>query len=126
MEVWIPMRRIYIVAEKLLGTSLRPFCMRVAVLALVYSLLLDGAIVPYRLQPGPDNSFVLEVEKTGLWSGRKHVFHFERYHGEIQYDPEKPENSHAHVVVEAPSAVCKDDWVKPADQKKVMAYALDD
>jgi polyisoprenoid-binding protein YceI len=102
------------------------FDVRAACLAWICSLLLAAAIVSYRIQPAPGSFLELEVYKTGLWNGRKHVFSFQGYSGQIQYDPAQPENSRAHLVIEAKSAVCKDEWVKPADQKKVQAYALDD
>ena len=100
--------------------------MRTAIAALLLTFLLEGAAATYRIEPTPESSFTLEVYKTGLWSGRKHVFRFERYRGELQYDPEHPQNSRARFVVESASAVCKDDWVKPSDQKKVLAYTLDE
>jgi polyisoprenoid-binding protein YceI len=100
--------------------------MRTVIPALFLAFLLEGAAATYRIQPAPDSSFTLEVYKTGLWSGRKHVFRFERYRGEVQYDPEHPQNSRARFVVESSSAVCKDDWVKASDQKKVLAYTLDE
>ena len=55
--------------------------MRTAIAALLLTFLLEGAAATYRIEPTPESSFTLEVYKTGLWSGRKHVFRFERYRG---------------------------------------------
>jgi polyisoprenoid-binding protein YceI len=72
----------------------------------------------FRIVPGPDSFFAVEVAKTKLWAGRKHVFHFSRYRGEVQ-------DSSAVFTVEAASLSCKDDWVKPGQIKDIEKAALD-
>ena len=80
----------------------------------------------YDLRPAPGSRFALIVEKTGLYSGRKHVFAFERYHGKLAYDRAAPERSRVELAVEASSAVLKDDWVSEKDRAKILRTALDD
>jgi len=99
--------------------------MRTLVLILSGALM-AGQTIEYHIRPSSDSTFALDVYKTGLWNGRKHVFLFERYSGDIQYDGERPENSRVTFVVEAASMTCRDTWLKPDDRKKVLDYALND
>ncbi len=59
-----------------------------------------------RIAPAPDALFELEVDKTGLLSGKKHVFRFERYQGRF-------DETSVSFTVEANSLKVLDDW-KPA------------
>lgn len=103
-EVWIPMRKI-----------------------LVYCLLTTGLFAadlrPLRVSPTAGTRFALEVEKTGLMSGKKHLFIFERYSGILNLDQANPEKSSIQLDIEARSAVLKDDWVSAKDAKKIANYA---
>ena len=99
--------------------------MRTLVLILSAALM-AGQTVEYNIRPSSESTFALDVYKTGLWNGRKHVFFFERYSGNVQYDGERPENSRVMFVVEAASMTCRDTWLKPDDRKKVLDYALND
>lgn len=72
----------------------------------------------FLIAPAPDAYFALDVEKTKLWAGRKHVFHFSRYRGEIR-------ESSVVFTVESASLSCKDDWVKPSQIKDIEKAALD-
>jgi polyisoprenoid-binding protein YceI len=80
----------------------------------------------YDIRPNSESSFTLHVFKTGLLSGKKHVFLFERYSGDIVLAAEKLESSHIAFVIEADSVVLKDDWVKQRDQDKIMALVRDE
>ena len=91
-----------------------------------FLLLLAAPAAEYDLGPAPGNRFALIVEKTGLYSGKKHVFEFERYHGKLAYDPAAPERARVELTVEAASAVLKDDWVSEKDRVKILRTALDD
>ncbi|MBY0506016.1 MAG: YceI family protein [Bryobacteraceae bacterium] len=95
--------------------------------ALVYCLLASslGAadLRQLRVAPAAGNRFALEVEKTGLLSGKKHLFLFERYSGTLQLDPAAPEKSSIQLEIEARSAILKDDWVSASDAKKIADYA---
>jgi polyisoprenoid-binding protein YceI len=70
-----------------------------------------------------DSRLELVVEKTGLYSGKKHVFTFERYGGAITLDPETPERSKVDLTIESNSIVCHDTWVSPKDLRKIMEEA---
>ena len=76
-----------------------------------------------RVAPAPGTHFTLQVEKTGLMSGKKHVFEFERYRGVLLLDQARPENSSIQLEIEARSAVLKDDWVSAKDAKKIVEAA---
>lgn len=96
-------------------------------------LLLFACVAPvvagshvYTILPAAGSRLALVVEKTGLMSGRQHLFLFERYRGTLDYDPEAPERSRVDLVIEASSAVCKDTWVSAKDLQKIQKYALAD
>lgn len=89
------------------------------------ALLLADSVV-YELQPASGSRFALTVEKTGLLSGKKHLFLFERYQGTLVYDPDSPERSRVELTIDAASAVCKDTWVSEKDRRKIQTYALRD
>lgn len=90
--------------------------------ALAASLI--AGTLTYHIQPSAGSRLALEVEKTGLLSGKKHLFVFERYRGKLLYDRESPENSRVELAIDGTSAVCKDTWVKPKDLKKILDTAL--
>ena len=87
-------------------------------------LLADTAV--YELRPTSGSRFALMVEKTGLLSGKTHVFLFERYQGTLVYDPAFPESSRVELALDAASAACQDTWVSEKDRKKIQDYALHD
>lgn len=88
--------------------------------------LLLGESTVYELKATSGSRFALTVEKTGLLSGKKHLFLFDRYQGMLVYDPETPERSRVELTIDAGSAVCKDSWVSRNDLKKIQDYALHD
>ncbi len=94
--------------------------------ALAAPLCLVAGMHVYRVEPGPGDHFALEVEKTGLMSGKKHRFLFGRYRGRLSFDAESPERSSVELIVEAPSITCKDTWVKPEDIVKIEKAARED
>ena len=95
--------------------------------ALVYCLLLSSLraadLRQLRVAPAAGTRFALEVEKTGLLSGKKHLFLFERYSGILQLDQAAPEKSSIQLEIESRSAVLKDEWVSAKDAKKIADYA---
>ncbi|MCC6860310.1 MAG: YceI family protein [Bryobacterales bacterium] len=99
---------------------------RCTALLLACACLLPAAPKAYEIRPAGGSRFALQVEKTGLMSGRKHLFLFERYHGAVFYDAASPEHSRVELTVEAASAVCRDTWVSEKDLKKIQEYALHD
>jgi len=93
---------------------------------LLFALALSGAAADYEIRPSPDSRFALEVYKTGLLSGKKHLFIFETYQGVVHFGRESPERSRIEFNVEGASAVCKDTWVSSKDFKKIQSAALND
>ena len=89
-------------------------------------VLLAAAAADYSIQPAAGNLFQLTVEKTGLYKGRRHVFEFPRFRGELQYDASRPEASSVSFDIEAASAELKDQWLSEKDLKKVRDYGLGD
>lgn len=63
----------------------------------------------------------LAVAKTGLMRGKTHTFEFPVYQGTAQRNPDRYE-----ISIDARRLECKDDWLKPADLTKVVAYTLKD
>lgn len=98
--------------------------LRVFVFLLVASAALSGEPRGYRIDPDPDSRFALEVEKTGLMSGKKHVLLFERYQGQLQYDSGNPERSSVELAIESGSVLVKDDWVNEKEREKIADEAL--
>jgi polyisoprenoid-binding protein YceI len=77
----------------------------------------------YEIRPSEGARLELTVEKTGLYSGRKHVFTFERYSGTMTFDPDDPANSSVSVAIESGSIACHDTWVSGKDLQKIMQEA---
>ena len=90
------------------------------------AVIANAASVHYEIQPTGNSRLVLTVEKTGLMSGKKHLFLFERYVGTLSYDAASPERSRVDLSIEAASAVCKDTWVSEKDRNKIQEVALRD
>lgn len=84
------------------------------------------ATAHYVIRPSAESTFTLEVFKSGLLAGKKHLFFFEQYEGEIDYNPQRVEDSTVRFTVQAGSITCKDTWVKPPDRKKILDAALND
>ena len=74
-----------------------------------------------KIAPGPENFVRLEVLKTGLMKGKKHVFEFPVYRGIGERNPNRYE-----ISLDARRIECKDDWLKADDLRKVAAYAVKD
>jgi len=79
----------------------------------------------YEIRPSPEGRFALEVYKTGVWKGRKHLFLFRDYRGTIHFDPASPENSTVQLMIDGASAVCQDTWVSPSDLKTIQSKAFE-
>jgi polyisoprenoid-binding protein YceI len=97
---------------------------RVFVFLLLASAALPGEERRYRINPHADSRFALEVEKTGLMSGKKHLLVFERYRGQLEYDPQNPEQSRVELTIEAGSLSVRDDWVNEKERGKIADEAL--
>jgi len=79
----------------------------------------------YTIAPAASARFQLEVHKTGLMSGKVHVFTFEKYSGQLSYNEASPEKSSVNFTIDSGSIVCRDTWVDEKDKKKVVAAALE-
>ena len=100
--------------------------LRPSIAACVLTAALHGEGSRYAIAPDPAAQLSLEVYKTGLMSGKKHLFVFEKYKGELVYDPQHLTASSVHLEIEAASAVCKDTWVSAGDLRKIQTAALND
>jgi len=105
------------------GCSARPAARSLALLLLAAAVL---AAEPrhYRIEPHPDSRFALQVDKTGLMRGKKHLFVFERYVGRLEYDPGNPAESRVELTIESGSLIVTDDWVSEKDRAKISDEAL--
>ncbi len=92
-------------------------------LLLSFALPLGAQTSLYEIKPGATSRFALEIYKTGLMSGKKHLFLFERYAGALEYNSTSPERSKIDVNVEAASFVVKDDWVSASQAKSIRDEA---
>ena len=84
---------------------------------------MPDATTRYSIRPSPESTFTPEVFKTGLMARKKHLLFFEQYDGEIEYNTQRIEDSKVRFTVQASSATCKDNWVKPEDRKKILEQA---
>ena len=80
----------------------------------------------YEIKPSSESTLALEVFKTGLLAGKRHIFFFEKYGGEILYDAEAPERSTVRVAIESASITLQDKWVKPAQKRHILDAALNE
>ena len=92
-------------------------------LLLAMAVTLGAQTSLYEIKPGTGSRFALEIYKTGLFSGKKHLFLFERYAGALNYNAAAPESSRIEVNVEAASFAVKDDWVSAGQAKSVREEA---
>ena len=98
--------------------------MRCVILMAAVVSVLGAESVRYDLAPTAGAKVALEVEKTGLWSGRKHLFLFARYRGTLEYDREHPERSQVRLAVESKSVSNQDTWVSEKDRGKIIQFTL--
>jgi polyisoprenoid-binding protein YceI len=84
------------------------------------------AVQALTIAPVDGDRIQLEVYKTGLLNGKKHVFLFTQYKGKLDYDAEAPVQSRIELTIQAASAQCQDTWVNPKDLKKIQEFALND
>jgi len=87
---------------------------------------MPGELPRYEIRPSNESTLALEVFKTGFLTGKRHIFFFEKYSGEVLYAPTAPEKSSARVSIESRSITCKDTWVKPNQKKHILSVALND
>lgn len=68
--------------------------------------------------------FTLEAEKTGLLSGKKHVFSFPAIDATLLYDPARPAASIVEFSLDAASIRLEDAWLTAKQFKEVAACAV--
>jgi len=100
--------------------------MSVIVLFLNVAAMAADDTAVYKIQPEDGASMALTVAKTGLLSGKKHLFTFSRYAGTLQFNRQRLEHSTVQLSISAASIECKDTWIGEKDRKKVMDVALND
>lgn len=97
---------------------------------LLAGLLIVGAAfaqpVDYRIAAGGENRIRLEVDKTGIWKGRKHQFEFPNFEGKMTFDKQTPANSKVDLKIDAASITCSDTWLSEKDRKKVLDFTLNE
>jgi len=86
----------------------------------------SAAPVEYKIAPGGSSKISLEVEKTGLYKGKKHQFNFPGFQGKLTFDDQAPGNSRVDLKIDAGAIVCQDTWMSPKDKQKVQDYAVKD
>jgi polyisoprenoid-binding protein YceI len=77
----------------------------------------------YTISPSNDSTIALEIFKTGLMRGKKHMLFFENFAGELSFVREHPESSRLDISIDALSVTCRDQWLKPKQQLLVTKYA---
>lgn len=96
------------------------------VLLLTAAGILSAETAIIELRPAVSGRMELTVEKTGLLSGKKHLFTFSRYRGTLRLDRETPESSSVEFSIEAGTVVCHDTWLSAKDLRKVQQYAVNE
>lgn len=77
----------------------------------------------YTILPSSDSTLAIEIFKTRLMRGKKHILFFENFKGELCYCPDRPEASRVDLMIDAASVVCRDKWLKKRKQELVTKYA---
>lgn len=86
------------------------------------SLLLLGAASVIR--PAAGSKIAVEVEKTGLLAGKKHMLVFTDYSGEVTKP--SPKTWQVHFTVRPASVRCEDTWVSEKDRVKIVKSTIHD
>ena len=82
----------------------------------------ETAIV--QLRAAASGRMELTVEKTGLLSGKKHLFTFSKYQGTLRFDWETPQASTVEFTIGAGTIQCRDTWLSAKHLGKVQQYAV--
>lgn len=107
------------------GCFLVPLAPRLSILLLITIGSLFAQVRTNRIEPAEGSRFSLEVFKTGLMSGKRHLLVFERYRGRLEYDAANPTKSRIELTIEAASMVVEDDWVNEKERQKIAEEALE-
>ena len=104
--------------------SARSIALHLAILLPLIPASSFGQPRTYLIEPAPDSRFALEVFKTGLMSGKKHLLVFEQYQGRLEYDAANVGQSRVELTIRSASMVVKDDWVNEKERQKIADEAL--
>jgi polyisoprenoid-binding protein YceI len=97
---------------------------KLLLLALLAAVSAGAQQVAYEIKPAEGSRFALEVYKTGFLRGKKHLFLFDKYQGNLAYDGRAPEKSAVDLTIETASIVIKDDWVSASQSKDIYDHAI--
>ena len=99
---------------------------RTTILMLLAAGWANAAAAVYELRPVAGSVVELNVEKTGLLSGKKHLFTFSSYQGTLTLDRDAPEMSGATFALDSSTILCRDTWLGAGNLRKVQEYAVKD
>ena len=91
--------------------------------ALSGSAFMSSWQTSYSILPSGDSTLALEVFKTGLMRGKKHLLFFEKFRGELLYVQDCPETSRLDILIDAASVTCRDAWLRPKQQRMLTSFA---
>lgn len=77
----------------------------------------------YQISSGKNSRLSLEVEKTGLLSGKKHLFVFPDYTGTLVFNEQAALSSQIEMHIQTKTIECLDEWVSAKDKVKVLKEA---
>lgn len=79
--------------------------------------------IPYTISASDDSTIAVEVFKTRLMRKRKHLLFFQNFSGHFLHSSERPEDSQLKLTIDAKSVICRDQWLKVRQQRRVTEYA---
>lgn len=100
--------------------------MSAIILLVSMALTVRAEVAQYKIQPAGDAALSLEVEKTGIYKGKKHQFVFPKLAGTLAYDAAAPEASRIELKVDSTAIEVRDNWVNEKDRKRVLEAAQKD
>jgi len=66
------------------------------------------------------------VDKTGIYSGKRHILEFSGLDGKLVLDESNPAAAKVELQVKASEFELRDDWLSSKDSKSVSEYAVSD
>jgi len=78
--------------------------------------------IQYTISASDDSTIAVEVYKTRLMRKRKHLLFFRSFSGCFLHAPDRPENSRLDLTIDATSIICRDQWLRPRQQRRVTEY----
>ncbi len=79
--------------------------------------------IPYTISASDDSTIAVEVFKTRMMRKRKHLLFFQNFSGKFLHSCDQPEASRLSLTIDAKSVVCRDQWLKARQQRRVTEYA---